>query len=655
MNTPMNSSSVSVLLSEGLRHHQSRRFAEARRLYQQALDREPENAEALQLLGVLAKQEGDNPQAVELLGKAAALNSESPDVHNNLGVVLTQTGRLNEAEASFHKALALREDATAYFNLALVLQKLDSRDAAEAACRRAVELKPDWPEALLELACLCRRAGRYPDAEKFFRRAIELRPRWAEARSEFALLLDVSGRIDEALRELEHATELVPGHLHALCNKGLLLLGMNRASAAAAVFREACGHAGLAVPSHAYDDWERPREATGDGIAVIIHPLTDDAYGTMRVSQQQFVRSARKMGYRAIEVHSNAIRTGHVTPQWLNTHDVSRFVTIGVNRFLPEILTLYKGMNRPGCRWIQVLGSSPWAGASRARLTIPDVAAERQTVMLCDEDAVEYTAQVYRTISRVAVFKTFYFNEFLNRERARRPVNARSIRLLYVGSHQDPNVIRQRWLADKRHAALCDEIAEAACATFTRPLWMLARDKVEQRGLDPAWVDGPGGALLEHIGRYATAHNKNRVLQRLSRYPCCFISSAKAPPWPVHAQARWIPKLPFPLLLDLLHDTGSTVSCLPSHQTGVVSERIPNAMVRGTLVIGAANNVVQRTFRAGIDMLAFNVALDALDAHVERVFSRDPDLQTVVENAREIVELRFQPERNVAETLQNIR
>ena len=67
-------------------------------------------ADANHLLGVLAKRSGDKPAAIELISRAIATDRNQAMYHNNLGSVFGEMGRLEEAAASYRKAIALKPD-----------------------------------------------------------------------------------------------------------------------------------------------------------------------------------------------------------------------------------------------------------------------------------------------------------------------------------------------------------------------------------------------------------------------------------------------------------------------------------------------------------------------------------------------------------------
>ncbi|MGY8790854.1 MAG: tetratricopeptide repeat protein, partial [Pseudomonadales bacterium] len=65
-----------------------------------------------------------------------------------VGAVLKQTGRPNESLTATQKSVQLSpQDSEAYFNLGITLLELDRLDEAEASFRQAVALRPDHVEA----------------------------------------------------------------------------------------------------------------------------------------------------------------------------------------------------------------------------------------------------------------------------------------------------------------------------------------------------------------------------------------------------------------------------------------------------------------------------------------------------------------------------
>src|SRR6185503_1524354 len=94
-------------LAEALKLHQAGRLSEAERMYRDVLLREPENADALHLLGVLNAQRGDPAVALSLIEKAIAAAPGNPIHLYNRGNALRDLVRLDDALASYDAALSM--------------------------------------------------------------------------------------------------------------------------------------------------------------------------------------------------------------------------------------------------------------------------------------------------------------------------------------------------------------------------------------------------------------------------------------------------------------------------------------------------------------------------------------------------------------------
>lgn len=155
-----------------VQNHQAGRLPEAESLYRQILSYQPEHADALEMLGVLAHQAGRSSEAVELIRRAIALNPHVADYYSNLGGILTIQGRLDDAIAAYRQALVLRPDlAEAHNNLGVALKRAGQLDEAIASYRRAIALQPGDVRALNNLAGTLKAAAQLDEAVAVYRKA----------------------------------------------------------------------------------------------------------------------------------------------------------------------------------------------------------------------------------------------------------------------------------------------------------------------------------------------------------------------------------------------------------------------------------------------------------------------------------------------------
>ena len=127
------------LVGHALALHQRGMLADAERLYLDVLRVQPDNADVLQLAGVLALQTGRAAQGVALIYRALQAGHRSAAAFSNLGEGLRALGRPEEALACYDRAIALQPDGpAAHYNRGNVLADLRRHEAALASYERAI-------------------------------------------------------------------------------------------------------------------------------------------------------------------------------------------------------------------------------------------------------------------------------------------------------------------------------------------------------------------------------------------------------------------------------------------------------------------------------------------------------------------------------------
>ena len=212
---------ISQALAIAIQHHQDGRLQAAEQVYRQILSREPNHADTLHLLGVLAHQVGKHGAAVEYIECAIGLNGTEAAFHNSLGAAYRSLCRMPEAVACYRRALELKpDDAGAHNNMGNALNDQGNLDEAIACYRRALELKPDCAEAHYNLGSALKDQGKLDEAVACNRRALELRPDFAEAHNNLGNVAKDRGNLEEALACYRRALELKPDFAQAHYNLG---------------------------------------------------------------------------------------------------------------------------------------------------------------------------------------------------------------------------------------------------------------------------------------------------------------------------------------------------------------------------------------------------------------------------------------------------
>ncbi len=166
---------VNEILQRGMTFHSNRQLVEAEACYKEALSIDPDNADAIHLLGLLADAIGDKGLAVDLIAKAVAIDPSNVGFIVSLARILKSEGKNELALAYFHESM-----------------KLD----------------PTLPDVCLDVANLYEHLGKAEEAGLFYRKYRELKPEDAPsmepssthgaAQLELGLKLHLEGRFQEA-------------------------------------------------------------------------------------------------------------------------------------------------------------------------------------------------------------------------------------------------------------------------------------------------------------------------------------------------------------------------------------------------------------------------------------------------------------------------
>jgi tetratricopeptide (TPR) repeat protein len=156
------------------------------------------------------------------------------------------------AEAAYRRALTVKpHDARAEYAIGNVFVDQQRWDDAETSYRAAYATAPNDPDILIALsfALVQPRTGaanakRFADAEYFAKRATQLAPTNAIAWDRLGVALTARGIYNsDAETAFRHATELDPSFVVARIHLAGVLLRMNRADEAAALYRSAADDA----------------------------------------------------------------------------------------------------------------------------------------------------------------------------------------------------------------------------------------------------------------------------------------------------------------------------------------------------------------------------------------------------------------------------
>ena len=262
---------VNILALLGAIQVKRKRYRDAEKWLQQAIDLAPTFAKPHEDLGIVLLQQNRADEAVPFLQKATRLDPTLELAWLNLGQGLAILGKGKEADEAFEKAFSLNperkklahaaeqhkagriEEATRLYKevlrdnpnnvdalrmLGIIAYAALEIDEAERLLRRVVKLAPDYVNAIIDLGNTLKEQNRYEETIECFREAIRLEPVNAKAHYLLASTLSPAALSYEAIDEYRRVLELRPRHAGAKLGLGHMLKTVGRQEEAVQAYRE---------------------------------------------------------------------------------------------------------------------------------------------------------------------------------------------------------------------------------------------------------------------------------------------------------------------------------------------------------------------------------------------------------------------------------
>ena len=208
-----------------LEHFASGRLPEAAEVCKEILSEQPDEPDALHVLGLVQLQSGKHREAIACLRRALDLRPEDAHYAYNLGLAWQNSGQTDEAMLCYEKAAMLQPDFfQAHDNLGTLHQEKGQFEIARRLHERALSCKPDHIPALSNLGMALQECGEIEGALSCYEKALSLVPDHPELINNMGYALEQKGRPDEALAFYLKALVLKPDYAKARFNLSLMLL-----------------------------------------------------------------------------------------------------------------------------------------------------------------------------------------------------------------------------------------------------------------------------------------------------------------------------------------------------------------------------------------------------------------------------------------------
>jgi len=145
--------SYQLMFQKAVELQQNGALNEAEQIYRQILETAPNNADVLNLLGLIAQTRGIHGEAVNYFYKAIENAPQHWPIFFNLAVSLGALGKFLEATEAYQKVLSLKPDCKeAHFGLGNLYWAQNNLDAAKEQFSAALKIDSDYTAAATNLA-----------------------------------------------------------------------------------------------------------------------------------------------------------------------------------------------------------------------------------------------------------------------------------------------------------------------------------------------------------------------------------------------------------------------------------------------------------------------------------------------------------------------
>ncbi|MFN8576399.1 MAG: tetratricopeptide repeat protein [Candidatus Sericytochromatia bacterium] len=187
---------LNELIKQATSYHQSNQLQLAEQSYKQILYLNPNESNALNLLGVVYSQQNKHDEGIESIKKAIEIN-KNPMYFNNLGECYRLKGLYSEAEYNFYQAINLAAGfVEAYYNLANVLKIQGNINEAIENYNIILDINPNHLRALFNLGNIMLENKYFDKAISYYQKAININPNYTEALNNLNICINLKNKDD---------------------------------------------------------------------------------------------------------------------------------------------------------------------------------------------------------------------------------------------------------------------------------------------------------------------------------------------------------------------------------------------------------------------------------------------------------------------------
>jgi protein O-GlcNAc transferase len=166
-------------------------------------------------LGNVLRQQGKLEEAIQSYQQALSLNPNYAQAHNNLGNIFQEQGKLEEALQSYQQALSLNPDfVQAHNNLGNALRQQGKLEEALQSYQQALKINPDFVQTHNNLSDIFRQQGKLEEAVQSYQQVIRLNPK--DAHAKFGICMSQLPIVFSSFEEIAVKRDNYQQYLHTL-------------------------------------------------------------------------------------------------------------------------------------------------------------------------------------------------------------------------------------------------------------------------------------------------------------------------------------------------------------------------------------------------------------------------------------------------------
>jgi len=163
-------------LNKGIALHSSGQLDEAKKIYENIIQSETNNFQAIHLLGVIFFQKKNYSKSIELINNSININPKNFTAYNNLGNVFKELRKYSDAIINYNKAIEINPNYSGcLYNLAKTYATISNNELALNFYKKTIASNPNFLDAYYDYAELLEMLGAHDQALENYYKLLKLK------------------------------------------------------------------------------------------------------------------------------------------------------------------------------------------------------------------------------------------------------------------------------------------------------------------------------------------------------------------------------------------------------------------------------------------------------------------------------------------------